>query len=182
MLRLERFKLEELRDALRTRGQRASVVLSDPLSPLDLIEAMRIVEDWGAFCEAMYLMMAADRRVMNVEREVLRGALAILSEERIHTCHMEAMLDAAARRSAQEGEETRLNKVIQSLKGDPTRAEMAVIVAAAVAAADNKFPLEEQNMLTRLFEGLNVDDTRASQILAEVATALNGSPAPSKNG
>ena len=64
-----------------------------------LIEAMDILEQYGALCEALYLMMAADRRVLNVEREVMRGALDIVSDGRVRTAHMEAMIDAAARRN-----------------------------------------------------------------------------------
>ena len=48
----------------------------------------------GAICEAMYLMMAADQRVVQAERIVLRGALDIISDGRVRTMHMEAMLDA----------------------------------------------------------------------------------------
>jgi ABC-type protease/lipase transport system fused ATPase/permease subunit len=81
----------------------------------ELIDALRLVEQWGPFCEAMYLMMAADRRVLNVEREVLRGALAVLSGETVRTRHMEAMLDAAMRKVATEGTERRLAKVIEAL-------------------------------------------------------------------
>ena len=85
-VRLSKATLEHLRDQLRKRGQRTSA---------DLIEAMQIVEEYGAICEAMYLMMAADDRVVNAEREVLRGALDVLSSGTVRTMHMEAMLDAA---------------------------------------------------------------------------------------
>src|SRR5437870_13250220 len=100
MLKLTRSKLDPLREALRVRGARASIVIPTMTTSQELVDALRLVEEWGAFVEAMYLMMAADRRVMNVEREVLRGALLLLSEERVRTRHMEAMLGAATRKVA----------------------------------------------------------------------------------
>src|ERR1700733_5445715 len=123
MLTLTREKLDPLREALRERGARPSVVLSvasvadsKTVNATELVDALRLVEEWGAFVEAMYLMMAADRRVMNVEREVLRGALLLLSEDRVRTRHMEAMLDAAMRKVMVEGPEKRLEAVIEALQ------------------------------------------------------------------
>jgi tellurite resistance protein len=165
MLPLPRAKLEPLRDRLRARGQRASIVMKIDSTSTELIDALRLVEQWGAFVEAMYLMMAADRRVLNVEREVLRGALAILSNEAVRTRHMEAMLDAATRRVAAEGAEARLAAVMESLKEDPARAETAVLVAAAIAAADDRVVPEEHALLARMCEGLGVDEARAHEIL-----------------
>jgi tellurite resistance protein len=158
-------ELETLRDALRVRGQRPSIVIAGPRTSTELIEAMQLVERWGPFVEAMYLMMAADRRVLNVEREVLRGALAVLSGEAVRTRHMEAMLDAAARKVAVEGEDARFNKVVESLREDEARAESAVVVAAAIAAADARVVPEEHAMLERFFKALGIADARAHEIL-----------------
>jgi len=163
---LSREVLESLRDRLRVRGQRPSIVLPGPASSAELIDALELVEEWGAFVEAMYLVMAADRRVLNVEREVLRGALGILSNDRVRTRHMEAMLDAAARRYATEGEGARLVHVIEALKKHPARAETAVIVAAAVAAADHRVVPAEAEILRRLEEGLGVEAGRVDATLA----------------
>jgi tellurite resistance protein len=177
MIPLTRAKLEPLREALRARGQRPSMLMpaTTPTSQ-DLIDAMHLVEEWGAFCEAMYLMMAADRRVMNVEREVLRGALAVLSGERVRTRHMEAMLDAAMRKVASEGTEKRLQKVIEALREHPARAQSAVVVAAAIAAADNRVVPEEHELLTRLFKELDIDEARATEILADLENVASGRP------
>jgi tellurite resistance protein len=165
---LSREVLESLRDRLRVRGQRPSIVLPGPASSAELIDALQLVEEWGAFVEAMYMVMAADRRVLNVEREVLRGALAILSNDRVRSRHMDAMLDAAARRQATEGEEARLQHVIEALQKHPARAESAVVVAAAVAAADNRVVPAEAEILRRLEEGLGVEAGRVHAILADL--------------
>ena len=171
MLNLTREKLDPLREALRVRGARPSMVvpgLATASATQELMDALRLVEEWGAFVEAMYLMMAADRRVMNVEREVLRGALLVLSGERVRTRHMEAMLDAAMRRVMAEGPEKRLAAVIAALKDYPARAESAVVVAAAVAAADGRIVPEESALLAELARGLGIDEARAEKILNEM--------------
>lgn len=169
MPNLSRDVLESLRDRLRVRGQRPSIFLPGPASSAELVDALQLVEEWGAFVEAMYLVMAADRRVLNVEREVLRGALAVLSNERVRTRHMEAMLDAAARRVATEGEEARLTHVIEVLRGNRARAESAVVVGAIVAAADHRVVPAETAILARLEEGLGVDPSQADAILGDLS-------------
>lgn len=157
-------RLEHLRDALRARGQRPSILMPSA----QLAEAMDLVEQWGSFVELMYLVMASDRRVKNVEREVLRGALAVLSNEAVRTRHMEAMLDAAARSVAAEGTEARLTKVLTNLAQDSARAESAAVVAAAVAAADDRYVFEESEMMKRIVRDLGIDQTRATEILADL--------------
>ena len=166
MLNLTRAKLDPLREALRERGARPSMVINmkagwcaSAQNATELVDALRLVEEWGAFVEAMYLMMAADRRVKNVEREVLRGALLLLSDDRVRTRHMEAMLDAAMRKVMAEGPEKRLAAVIEALQGNPARAESAVVVAAAIAAADQRVVPEEHALLAELARGLGVDES-----------------------
>jgi tellurite resistance protein len=169
MLTLTRAKLDPLREALRERGARPSIVVPSMANTQELVDALRLVEEWGAFVEAIYLMMAADRRVKNVERDVLRGALLLLSDERVRTRHMEAMLDAAMRRMMREGPEKRLAAVIEALKGDPARAETTLVVAAAVAAADQRVVPEEHALLGELARGFGIDEARAEALMAEMA-------------
>jgi hypothetical protein len=166
-------RLEPLRDALKARGQRNSIVMG---GSVELIEAMQFLDEWGPFVEAMYIMMVADRRMMNVERQVLRGALAVLSDEKVRTRHMEAMLDAAARNVVAEGVERRLQKVLAKLSQHPTKAESAALVAAAIAAADDKVVPEENELLKRMVRDLKIDDARANEILSEVERLVVSSP------
>jgi tellurite resistance protein len=175
-VRLGRETLEDLRDQLRKRGQRPSIVVNGPRTSAELIEAMQIVEEYGPMCEAMYLMMAADERVVNSEREVLRGALDVLSGGRVRTIHMEAMLDAAARRVASEGFDVRLKKVIEQLRDDPARAETTVVLAAAVAAADSTIVPAESAVLDKMFDGLGIDQSRANELLASLDDDVKKEP------
>lgn len=169
MIKLPTARLYALRDELRSRGQRPSMML--PSAKPDIVEAVTILEEYGALCEAMFLMMAADRRVLNVEREVLRGALDLLSDGRVRTSHMDAMLDAAARRLADEGLEKRRNTVIASLAEDPARAETTLILAAAVALADGEIVPEEHELFDQFAAGLDLASDRANEILAELTRA-----------
>ena len=166
VLKLPAKKLAALRDRLQARGQRPSMVI--PRGGLDVAEAMAVVQEYGDICDVMYLMMAADHRVKNVEREVMRGALDILSQDRVRTAHMEAMIDAATMRVSRYGEERCLQRAIESLAEDPVRAELTVVLAAAVAWADELVTPEEHALFDRLVAGLEIGEARAQQILDEL--------------
>lgn len=166
MFRLPAEKLNELKDRLRECGQRPSMVI--PVASPDVAEALEMVEEYGVMCEAMYLMMAADRRVLNVEREVMRGALAIISNDCVRTAHMEAMIDSSARRVAEHGEDWCVRRIVESLRDDPVRAETTVVLAAVVAAADQLVTPEEHALLKKLVAGLKIDEAQAERLLDEM--------------
>src|SRR5512146_2808515 len=121
MPRLQTARLIELRDELTRRGQRRSMVF--PSAAPNVVEAVTIVEEYGALCEAMFLVMVSQKRMLNVQRQLLRGALDVLSSGRVRTAHMEAMLDAASKRLAEEGFEKRCKRVVEQLSEDQVRAE-----------------------------------------------------------
>src|SRR5207249_4814298 len=102
-------KLLALRDELRRRGQRRPMVF--PSAAPAVVEAVSVAEEYGAVCEAMFLVMAVEKRMLNVQRELLRGALDVLSNGRVRTSHMEAMLDAASRRLVEDGLDRRCERV-----------------------------------------------------------------------
>ncbi len=140
-------------------------------APVRVVEALHLLEEYGAVCEAMFLVMAADSKVLNVEREVLRGALDVISGGELRTAHMEAMLDAAGRRLAREGEAARCAHVVEQLKEDRVRAELTLVLAAAVAAADGTIAPEEQRVIAALAEGLDVDESRVEELLGQLEAA-----------
>src|SRR5271154_3855127 len=118
MIWLSNSTLQRLRDQLRERGARPSVVLAAGLSP-DVAEGLAIVAEYGPLTEAMYLMMSADGQVTNDEREVLRGALRALSTDAIRSAHIESLLDSAAKQVAEHGREARMAEVVSQLRDDP---------------------------------------------------------------
>jgi tellurite resistance protein len=160
--------LEKLRERLKALGQRPSMQF--PNASAAAVEAIGVLDRYGSICEAMYLMMAADGRVLNVERQVLRGALDVVSDNEVRTAHMEAMLDAASRASALHGAERRLEAVIVALQGDPVTAELVGVLCAAIALADDLVTPEEQTLFDRLSAGLGLGERRIEEILQELAS------------
>jgi len=138
----------------------------------ETVEMLNVVAEYGPLCEAMYLMMSADGKVGNEERDVLKGALRNLSGDSIRTAHIESMLDAAGKRVVDEGRDKRLKEVVASLHEDKARAEVAFVLAAAIAFADNAIADEENETLNELAEGLGIDEARANELLDDVEKDL----------
>jgi uncharacterized tellurite resistance protein B-like protein len=178
MIWLSTSTVARLRDQLRTRGQRPSVALGDltKLTP-DAAELVAATAEFGPICEAMYLMMSADGKISGDEREVLRGALRNLSEDSVRSAHIEAMLEEAAKNVAEQGREARMREVIAQLHEDPARSEVAFVLAAAIAFADNAIADEENEALNLFAEGLGIDDSRANELLDSVEADLSNRPA-----
>ena len=172
-----RATLQRLRDQLRERGQRPSVTLGGPVTA-DEIERASILLEYGALAEAMYLMMSADGNVTDDEKEVLKGALRALSSDTLRSVHLEALMDAAVMHVTAQGREERLNEVIASLRDDPARAEVAFVLAAAIAFADNAIADEENETLNSLAEGLGIDENRATTLLDGVEADLRANATP----
>jgi len=174
MIWLSTSTVARLRDQLRTRGQRPSIALGDlsKLTP-DAAELVAVTAEFGPICEAMYLMMSADGKISEDEREVLRGALRNLSEDSVRTAHIEAMLDQAAKSVAEQGRDARMREVIAQLHDDPARCEVAFVLAAAIAFADNAIADEENDALNLFAEGLGIDDSRANELLDSVEADLS---------
>lgn len=168
--RLPSAKLEDLRDRLRDRGRGHKSMLLPSTAP-SVIEAVEFVEEYADICQVAYLMMVADRRVLNVEREVLRGALDIVSGGRVRTAHMDAMLDASARHVAKHGKESLLTRAVESLRVDPVKAETTVVIAAVVAVADEDLKPEEEELLAHLARDLAIDESHATRLLEELRGA-----------
>ena len=171
MIWLSNSTLQRLIDQLRERGQRPSIALPRGASP-ELAEGLTISAEYGALTEAMYLMMSADGHVSADEREVLRGALRALSTDTVRSVHIESLLDSAAKRVAEHGREARMAEVISQLSDDPARAEVAFVLAAAIAFADNAIADQENDTLNELAEGLGIDETRATALLDGVEADL----------
>jgi tellurite resistance protein len=163
-----------LRDQLRERGQRPST-LPHKFSP-QVAEAMNVVVEYGPLCEAMYLMMSADGKVSQDEREVLTGALRNLSGDTLRSAQIESLLDSSAKSVAEHGRDKRMKAVTTVLRDDVARAEVAFVLAAAVAFADGAIADEENETLEKLALGLGIDEKRSGELLSELEEDLGGDP------
>ncbi len=176
MIWLSNSTIARLRDQLRATGQRPSVALGEaPLSP-EAAELASAKAEYGCISEAMYLMMSADGKISREEREVLKGALKNLSGDSIRSVYIEAMLDDAAKAVAEQGRDARLQDVLGTLHEDKARAEVAFVLAAAIAFADNAIADEENETLNMFAEGLGIDEGRANELLDTVEADLAERP------
>lgn len=132
------------------------------------VDAQLMLAEYSPLCEAMYLMMSSDGDITNDEREVLKGAMRNLSEDRLRGNLIETMLEGASKNADKEGREHRLASVAGTLKEDPAKAEVAFVLAAAIAFADNAIADEENELLNTLAENLGIDEDRANRLLDEV--------------
>jgi hypothetical protein len=82
------------------------------------------------------------------------------------------MVKISQHRLEMEGREARLADVIASLSEDRGRAEVAFVLAAAIAFADNAIADGENETLNLMAEGLGIDDARASTLLDDVEKDL----------
>ena len=157
-----------LRDKLRAAGQKAAVAVGE-----GGVENLRLLKaEFGPICEAMYLMMSADGDVSTEEREVLSGALSNLSGSALDGDIVDELIAQARKRTEDEGAKARLAAVIAELAADPARAEVAFVLAAAIAFADNAVADEENETLDAIAEGLGIDEVRADQLLDAVEKDL----------
>jgi uncharacterized tellurite resistance protein B-like protein len=179
MIWLSNSTLARLRDQLRVRGQRPSIATAEPGLGPDALALLSADAEYGPFCEAMYLMMSADGDVGDEEREVLKGALRNLSDDGLRSATIDALLSGAEERIAAEGREARLRDVGHMLSADSARAEVAFVLAAAIAFADNAIADQENETLNELAELLGIDENRANQLLDDVEQDLGRAPSPS---
>ena len=155
-----------LRDQLRAAGQKGMVSVGTSNPSADDIGVLEA--EYGPLCEAMYLMMSADGDIAREELEVLGGALRNLSGGVLDGDMIERLLDRAKSNAESHGRDRRLHEVIAQLAGDKSRAEVAFVLAAAIAFADDTIADEENDTLDTIAEGLGIDEKRADELLDAV--------------
>jgi tellurite resistance protein len=159
-----------LRDQLRAAGQKGMVSVAESSAQ----DAAAVEAEYGPLCEAMYLMMSADGEIVREETEVLSGAMRNLSGNALDGDMIEKLIDHAKDNASKRGREQRLREVIGELAKDNARAEVAFVLAAAIAFADNTIADEENETLDGIAEGLGIDESRANELLDAVEKDLSG--------
>ena len=132
--------------------------------------------EYGPLCEAMYLMMSADGEIAREELDVLGGALRNLSGNVLDGDMIERLLDRAKASSEAHGRESRLREVIANLAEDKARAEVAFVLAACIAFADDTIADEENETIDSIAEGLGIDEARADELLDVVEKDMSAGP------
>jgi uncharacterized tellurite resistance protein B-like protein len=162
-----------LRDQLRAAGQKGMIAGSANASKEDLAT---LEAEYGPLCEAMYLMMSADGEIARQEVEVLGGALRNLSGNVLDGDLIERLIERAKANAAAHGRDSRLRQVIADLSNDKARAEVAFVLAAAIAFADDTIADEENDTLDTIAEGLGIDENRADELLDAVEKDMSAGP------
>lgn len=174
-MRLDSESLAVLRDQLRLRGERPSMVPGpisslppdSPRAPLTA-DALAVVQRVSPMCEVLYLLMVADDRHDPRENEVLRGAVRALTDGALRSHEIDDMLGVYAARLQEESRQDRLEQVTAQLALDRSDAEAAYTLAAAMVIADERPDQREKAMLEELRDLLAISRARAHTLLGEV--------------
>jgi tellurite resistance protein len=172
-MKIETVTITRLRDALLTSGRRPSVVLSPAYETLTR-EGLLSHEETTALsridplAETMFLMMSADGKIEDAERDVVRGAIRGLSDNLLRTGTINVMLENYAKRLEEQGRDERLREIADEIAEEPSEAEGAFALAAAVALADEEVADEENALINQLAEWFGISEERADEILDQL--------------
>ena len=155
-------RIARLRDRLLSRGPQS---VSERPAPEITPESRAAYQRIRPVAEAMYLVMSVDRRVSDVERDTLRGAIRTLTDGELGTQAMENMIAEFEQALARDGIEVRLDAIASTLYGDRDDMELAVALAAAVATADSELDPSEQHTIEALAERLGISGPRLERLL-----------------
>lgn len=165
--------IERLRDTLRDSGQREAQVMSPAFETLAraglLSESEKAaVKQIQPLAEIMYLTMAADGVVLEIERDVMRGAIIGLSNGEINAGTVTVMLEGFAKNLTTVSRDARVKEICDTLKQDAAGAEGAFVLSAAIAFADDAIVEEEQAFINQLAGMLGISEDRAQKLLNEL--------------
>ncbi len=165
--------VSRLRDALLQSGRRPSLIVSPAYETLTR-EGLLSVEELTALnrveplAETMFLMMAVDGNVGEDELAALRGALRGLTDNLLRSGTIKVMLETYQARLADQGRDARLHEIADVLSAEPTEAEGAFALAAAIALADDEIAPEENSLINQLAEWFGISESRADEILDQL--------------
>ncbi len=172
-MKLKTRTIERLRDALLESGRRPSVVVSSAyetltreglLSPEEIAALNRV----DPLAETMFLMMAADGKLTDAERDAVRGGIRGLTDDVLRTGTINVMLDNYQRRLDSEGRDERLRQIAETIAEEPSEAESAFALAAAIALADDDVAEEENSFINQLASWFSIAPDRAGILLDQI--------------
>ena len=121
-----------------------------------------------ALAETMFLMMAADGKLAPAEHDAVRGAIRGLTDNALRTGTINVMLENYQGRLDAEGRDERLRQIAETVGEEPTEAEGAFALAAAVALADDAIAEEENALINQLAEWFGIGQERSRAILDQL--------------
>ena len=172
-MKIETTTIRRLRDALLQSGRRPSIVLSPAYETLTR-EGMLSPEEMAALnrvdplAETMFLMMSADGKIEQSERDAVRGAIRGLSDNILRSGTINVMLENYGKRLKEQGRDARLHEIADEIAEEPHEAEGAFALAAAIALADDEIADEENAFINQLAEWFGIEAERAESILDQL--------------
>jgi tellurite resistance protein len=172
-MKIRSVTITRLRDALLESGRRPSLVVSSAyetltrsglLSPEEVAALSRV----EPLAELMYLMMSADNRVTDAERDAMRGAVRGLSNNVLRTGTINVMLESFEQSARAQGRDERLRELSEEICEHESDAEAAFVLAAAIALADDEVADEEDTFINQLASWLGIQPARAEQLLDQL--------------
>jgi tellurite resistance protein len=172
-MKIETATIRRLSEALLQSGRRPSVVLSSAYETLTR-EGMLSPEESAALtrvdplAETMFLMMSADGKIADEERDAVRGAIRGLTDNLLRSGTINVMLENYEQRLAEQGRDARLHEIAEEISEEPSEAEGAFALAAAVALADDEIADEEDEFINQLADWFGIAEERATEILDQL--------------
>jgi tellurite resistance protein len=172
-MKIQTTTIVRLRDALLQSGRRPSVVMSSAyetltraglLSPEETAALTRV----DPLAETMFLMMSVDGQISEVERDAVRGAVRGLTDNLLRSGTINVMLENYQKRLEAEGRDERLREIADEIADEPSEAEGAFALAAAIALADDVVADEENAFINQLAEWFGISEARSSEILDQL--------------
>ncbi len=124
--------------------------------------------------EAMFLMMSADGKVADEERDAVRGAIRGLTDNLLRSGTINVMLENYAKRLAEQGRDARLEEIASEIAEETGEAEGAFALSAAIALADDEVTEEENAFINQLAEWFGIAPDRATEILDQLEEDKEG--------
>jgi tellurite resistance protein len=178
-MKIKTITIERLRDALLLSGRRPSSVMSSAYETLTR-EGLLSPEEASALnrvdplAEAMFLMMSADGKVADEERDAVRGAIRGLTDNLLRSGTINVMLENYAKRLEEQGRDARLQEIASEIAEVTSEAEGAFALSAAIALADDEVTAEENEFINQLAEWFGISPDRASEILDQLEEDKEG--------
>jgi len=172
-MKIQTATIARLRDALLQSGRRPSLVASSAYETLTR-EGLLSPEEVGTLnrvdplAETMFLMMSADGKIAETERDAVRGAIRGLTDNILRTGTINVMMENYEVRLKEQGKDARLQEIASEIAEDPYEAEGAFALAAAVALADDEVTEEENDLINQLADWFGISPERTGEILDQL--------------
>ncbi len=131
-------------------------------------EEMGAISRVEPMAETMFLMMSVDGKVAEEERDAVRGAIRGLTDNLLRSGTINVLLEGYEQRLAESGRDQRLGEIADAIAEDPTEAEGAFALAAAVALADDEVTDTENAFINQLADWFGITPERATEILDQL--------------